>query len=507
MSTGQWDDPEYPYLPRVPAPTAVQPRTTSSRPFPWRTIARWLFRGVAATAALIVIALLVAGIALFQAASQAWSLADLEQSGAQITYWHQYPTNEDTLSQSWRDRLGDHWWSEPREISYTTDGYSSGLWGYRFWTEDDVKQFCSTCGRFGRLQKFTISTDHFSCEQIADWPNLTQLEELDVESSRLTDTDLAIIGKMTGLKRLRIAKAKVTTSGLAALAKLPNLEGLWLHQVDVRVSGGVPSEGFKALSNFGVGESPSFDDEVITSLGPLPAVEDVQFDQAPIGDEGLSHLLRSGKISYLSVGEKNTLTNQCLVELAQHEAPRSVILSGESITDSGLSALADKEFPTLVFRGASLTDDAFVELAKIKRLDELSILDAKVTGSGVEMWPADRRLQALDLSGNPLTDKGIGLLAKANCSELVLGRTEINDQQLMLFAGRDDLASLDVTETNVTPEGVKAFYEARKRRHKASGMAESLTLTCDFPEVAERYFNAWGSSSAVAEDDIPVLLP
>ena len=492
MSTGQWDDPEYPYLPRYRAASQpfAEPRPSA---FPWKTILRWLTRAVLATGALVLVTLIVLTAVCFRAGQQAWLLAGIEKDGVDITYWHQSPTNQDSLSETWRDFLGDHWWSEPREIVYSVDGNWTGLWGYHAPTEEDLQRFCASAGRFQRLKSLTIASDHFSCDQIQHWPSLAQIEDLKVESTRLSDDDLAIIGKMTALKTLRIAKAKITTKGLASLSRLPGLESLTLDQIEIKTIADQPASGFASLKILSIQNSPSFDDEALLAMGNLPALEDaVNFHCVPLGDGALAHVLQSGLIRSLSVGEGNRLTNQCFAELAQHTAPSWLMLSGPSLTDEGLIALEGKQFPTLILTDTGITDQAFASLAKIQGLDHLDLTGAKVSGLGLKLLPAELKLRTLDLSRNPLTPEGIELVAKTPCEDLTLFETQLTDEQLLLFVDRDDLTNLNVSSTQVTADGVKAFYEARKRRLKEAGREESLHVICDFPEEAEPYFNPWG---------------
>ncbi len=490
MSTGQWDDPEYPYLPRYRAASQpfAQPRSSS---FPWKTILRWVTRAVVATGALVLILLVVLSGVLSQAGSRAWSLAHLEEQGATLTYWHETPYNEDVLSREWRDTLGDHWWSEVRAVDYSGP--------IAFWqsfgqpSESELRDVVAACGKLQRLKSLHIVSDHFSCDQMANWSSLAQLENLDIESSGLTDADLAIIGKMTSLKTLTITRGKVTSQGLRHLANLLQLESLSLDRVEFNVSGSQATMSLPALENLNVSNSPTLDDNFIIGLGNLPRLKHLVSLDVPLGDRGLLHALQGGQLETIRI-RGGTITDDAVAEIAKQPTLEMVQLYNMPLTDASLSALEGKELHSLFLDGTAVSDKSFRSLAKISGLQILVLDDCKITGAGLAYFEGPPYPRNLSLAGTPLTPEGISLVAKLPCTVLTLARTSLTDEQLMLFADRDELQNLDVTETQVTAAGVKAFYEARKRRLKQAGQEESLYLTSDYPDETEPYYSPWGRS-------------
>jgi hypothetical protein len=371
-------------------------------------------------------------------------------------------------------------------------------------TPEDVAAICAACRSFSRLRSFSINSDCFTCDKISDWPQLSQIEELQVGSVRLSDADLAIIGRMTGLKSLKIGYAKISSDGIAHLARLPRLESLTFESVTLNISRLKNSQGFGALKSLIVDRSPDVADDAILSFGSLPQLEDVNFQRTSVGDRGLARLLQSGKVRSLIIGE-GQVTDGGMALLANHTAPGWLVLSHMPLTDAGLKALAGKEFPTLILDHTETTDEAFRELAEIKVLDFVSLSDTKITGTGASYLRGDQALAHLDLSGAALTPAGIAALAKVKASALDLSRTKIDDKQLMLFADTDKINSLNVAETQVTAEGVRSFYIARERRLQSVGREEALVLECDFPEVAEPYLpgSAFGGAGTTDSSEPP----
>jgi len=419
--------------------------------------------------------MIVGGVVAYRTVRQAWLVADLEQRGAYVGYWHEQPGNQDGLPEFLRQRVGDRWWSDVCHFSHNGDSYWGSGFSYHEFTEADIRDICTACGTFRKLQKFEIKSNLFSCDQISNWPHLQRLEELDVESVKLSDADLAIIGRMKGLKTLRIASARMTGDGLGHLARLPVLEELTLDRVHFSNSGSAISQGFASLKSLVVGSSPEFGDDAIACFGSPPQLEDVNFNRAPIGDRGLAQLLQSGKVRSLIINE-GLMTDASFAQIANYKAPGWLVLSGMPLTDAGLKALAGKEFPTLILDHTALTDQAFGVLTNIKGLEYVSLSDTKISGVGAGDLNGDPKLKHLDLSGVTLTQKGTQALAQVQCSELDLSRTFIGDRELMVLAANDNLVELDVTGTAVTLNGIEAFFKTRKTRLKAAGLPDTLTL-------------------------------
>src|SRR4029079_14940422 len=113
---------------------------------------------------------------------------------------------------------------------------------------------------FPKLRSFRTEDNWFSCDLIRDWASLERMEELDIKSEKLTDEDLAVIGRMSNLKSLKLHSAKVTAQGIGHLAKLNRLESLRLYSIEFIDSSALPVNGFPALKYLEIEDSPKIGD-------------------------------------------------------------------------------------------------------------------------------------------------------------------------------------------------------------------------------------------------------
>lgn len=469
------DDVDYPYSPRN---NAAQATTITAALNARSRIWTWIFRIVGSILCLLVLVTTICGIIVGRAAWRARSIASIERFGTNFTYLHQQAGQADWLPEALRDGLGDRWFSEVVEVNHRGEDYFEPPFTFGKLTETDVGEICKVCGDVPKLRKFLIATDLFSCRQIENWPRLAHLEALDLESVRLSDTDLAIIGRMTGLKQLRLSGARFTSAGFEHLARLPLLENLTLDKVRIELSPSSSPQGFSALKDLVVSQSPGFNDDAIAIFGSPPQLDTVNFNRTPIGDRGLAQLLRSGKIKSLIISE-GKLTDACTSFIANHPAPSWLVLSGMPLTDSSLKAFTGKVFPTLILDHTLVTDEAFLTVNEIQNVNFVSFSDSKVTGIGVGYLNPEITLDYLDVAGPSLTPGGIKALATGRIRKLSIHGANFGDKELMLFVPNDRLEHLEVAGTQVTDQGLRAFYTARRRHFTKREWEEKLAVVRD----------------------------
>jgi hypothetical protein len=420
------------------------------------------------------------GVLTYRVATNAWAVRQLEQRHCIVNYW-QEPDVEDALPRFLREWFGEHWWSDVRDVSKVDwsrnrDNVS----------EDDLSAICKACRTFRRLRSFNISSNRFTCAQMRDWPSLSGLEELSVRSTKLSDADMTVISRMSRLKSLKLSDARVTSDGLAQLASLPRLETLGLYPLEFIARSSSTANGFQALKRLEIDNSPKADDEAMVAFGPLPALEELVLNLVPVGDRGLEQLLSGGKV-YLLILNQSWITDSGLKLVAKCPSPISLHIAGTQVTDDGLRSIAGMKFRSLVLDNTLITDDGLLAIGPLDGLWALSLGRSKVTGGGLACADNTKIFPKVWLEGAAVTRQGLGVLANLNVGELSVAETTVTDDDLMLFADNDATACVNVKGTQVTREGVRALYEARKQRLAALSRAERLIVVSDYPGIVEQY--------------------
>jgi len=480
MSTNPLREIEYPYAARYgelpPASHSLTPRWDGLR----RAARRWLRR---LTIALTVAGALVLAAGCFLAyrlAAQASFVAEMRARGCELAFVHQLPGETDPLPFFVRDWLGDDVWSEIASVTYGENRYG---W---YWStpSENVPGICATCAGLDKLRSFSITSEAFKFDLIKAWPQLDQLEQLEIHSSHLTDADLARISQMPNLKHLTLTSSNISGGAAARLSQLPALETLELRSI--RKGGGEqsPSTAFPALRRLVI-EEAEVDDAMLLGLGRLPELREVVLSKATIGDAGLAHLLSGGNVQSIILNDtKDNLEEAVAIRCPE---PQVLHLVEAEITDAGLQALAGLEAASIVLDKTAVSDAGLQAIGRVQGLRYLSLRETKITGTGVVHLAAVRTLAKLDLQQCPLTTDGAAALAAAKIAELIVQQTPLTDEQLLLFAGSDAINRLDVRGTHVTADGVRALYEARRSRQQAAGREESLIVLSDFADIIEKY--------------------
>jgi hypothetical protein len=468
------NDQAYPYLSRDRLESSADSSNTRRSDLLWL----WIWRLAILAVALLLITAVAVGIEAYRSIERGWIAHDLEQhTGCSVTFSHEYPYHHDMLPEFLRERVGEAFWADVREFShFDWSSDRSGL------TSEEVTAIVNGCRHFPRLRSFSIASNHFSCDQIGDWPSVKRIEELRICSTKLSDSDMAVIAKMSRLKSLKLDSARISAKGIAQLATLPRLESLGLYSFKFISSTNKPGNGFVALNELETESSPTIGDDVIDSIGSLPRLERAILLGTNVGDRGSARLVQGGRVATLVLKDAR-VTNEGLERVAACRALSFLNLQGTAITDEGLRALSGKTLQGLVLDGTVITDDGLCTITTIQGLEYLSLSDTRITGVGISCFDQGEPLPYITLDGAPLTREGLETLAKSRCTRLSVARTFIGDGELLLFVENDDLNELDVSETQVTMDGIRAFYKSRQQRLSRAGRKETLVVQTNFPEV------------------------
>lgn len=132
---------------------------------------------------------------------------------------------------------------------------------------------------------------------IRDVPGLRVLQ-LDHADNKLTDVGMTEIAKLTQLEHLRIRGGSIGDGGLKALAKMPNLKALNLPQGRFTDTGLAHLKELPKLEMLRIG-SPKVTDKGIAELKDFPSLSRVHLIDIPITDQGLADLQSIPKLESL----------------------------------------------------------------------------------------------------------------------------------------------------------------------------------------------------------------
>ena len=215
--------------------------------------------------------------------------------------------------------------------------------------------------------------DNVTLESLA---RITTLEDLVLDESNISDTDLKLLSTLTRLKRFSLARTPITDNGLVHLSELPVLTTLILNS------------------------SYHVTDKGLETLGRMKHLEDVSLLDTTVTLPGLVSL--SGRHRTLQINSPHGVLGD-----------RKLALSGTEITDDGLLRLYNARQLQGVELPQRITDRGFRHLHGLTELKYLVAAGTTITDQGLrELLAQTPPLVEVDFSNcRRLTDAGLAQLA------------------------------------------------------------------------------------------------
>ncbi|MCH7725194.1 MAG: hypothetical protein IH991_01745 [Planctomycetes bacterium] len=209
--------------------------------------------------------------------------------------------------------------------------------------------------------------------------NLTALEELRLDHTRLTDDAMVHLRRLTRLKSLTLP-VRLSNKGLQHIGNLTALEKLHLpHTMD-----GADLGCLQRLTNLrelqlGWG----IQQDALTGVRHLCKLERLDYLPMDLSDEGLSNLINLSNLKYLRLNERK-ITDQGLVYVGRLQELEFLDLSETQISDCGLVHLANlKKLKFINLSETRVTNDGLATLAELSKLEDIWLYRTPVTSNGV----------------------------------------------------------------------------------------------------------------------------
>jgi beta-lactamase regulating signal transducer with metallopeptidase domain/Leucine-rich repeat (LRR) protein len=271
-----------------------------------------------------------------------------------------------------------------------------------------------------------------------------RLKALYLESPEITDAGLSELAALRNLEELELASDRLTGAGLRGLARLRSLRYLFLHG---QLSGGAlaqlqvpPSLRILCVNLKPFGDAGM---EAISRLGQLERFS-AHWDET-ITDRGVGYLPRMPNLRMLDVGSAR-ITDEAAKVLGQIRTLDYLTLPTFGLTDAGLEHVANLEnlrcLSVACFTGSPLTDQTLARLARLPKLEELTIAGA-FTDEGMKSLGGMGAMKALCLTFAPLMDPRVTNAGIAHLGRLTrLQRLNLANQKQCTLSGLSALKDL-----------------------------------------------------------------
>lgn len=150
------------------------------------------------------------------------------------------------------------------------------------------------------------------------------------------------------------------------------------------------------------------------------------------------------------------LTDNGLEELARLPRLELLTIVGNRITDSGMVHVARMTALRVLTLNCNVTDSGLELLAYLPNLERLDLTQTKITDAGIGHLQNFARLNTLVLNGTPITDEALPAIAQLKTlQQLYLGNTSVDDAAVATLAHMEQLQLLYLMDTQMTAKGVE----------------------------------------------------
>jgi Leucine-rich repeat (LRR) protein len=318
----------------------------------------------------------------------------------------------------------------------------------------------------------------------------------------LTDRSLEWIGKLDALEELHLDSNRITGEGLRHLVGLKRLRRLNLSLNPLRPEVYATLAKLTGLTHLSVYSGAAADDRALEQCARLTNLEELLADNtAAVTDRGLGHLLRLKKLKNLALRDAEGITDAGLARLAELTRLEELSLYNlRSVTPRGLDVLAKlPQLRRLEIATVPMDERSVRALASLEKLEtlllwnvgratfqkgrplplevlgELRLLrsfrtNQKMSSAAIRALGRLKGLESIRDELTEITDEDLKYLAQLpKLRELALGSEHITAASLPTLAGMTSLRELYVTDkVRVSPDQWRLLGESSLTRCRIS---------------------------------------
>ena len=314
---------------------------------------------------------------------------------------------------------------------------------------------------------------------------LTELTQLSLSGTTVTD---AALGRLVGLRQLHelgLSEAAITEQVLKPLAQLPSLRRLYLQNCSgvtadtiLAIQGANPylyvevhpNQRFLPTHNLPQTESLTLTGPLTTdamlaaSLKDARILTQLRLHNCGVTDEGLRSLRGLAQLTSLDLlgngpvaSTGGQFTDQGLEHIGQLSNLTHLSVWNCQLTDQGVHSIGRlTKLDFLELNSGHITDAGLRHLRPLQSLKWLYLHDTAITDEGMCELQGLKKLRLVSLNRARVTDRGLADIARLSSLEhLFLCGTCITDDGISQLAGMKSLRFLDVSETQLTDRSVE----------------------------------------------------
>ncbi len=239
--------------------------------------------------------------------------------------------------------------------------------------------------------------------------DMTELRSLRLEGTDVGDAGIAHLSGLTSLEELYLSRTEVGDNGVAYLASLPRLRTLALENTQVTNASLSTLRRIESLEYLSVMET-AVDETALVELAGHPSLNSIRL--ASVSDAGLESLSRIPNLRSIMIGDAQ-FTAGGLRTLAALPLEQ-LQLSGDAISAEVLSSLTSLTKLKKRYLNSKRIDDTAVRfLLPLQGLEELSLVQAQITGEGLLRLRELEKLGTLSLFNSTITAEGLEKVREA----------------------------------------------------------------------------------------------
>ncbi|MEZ6054019.1 MAG: hypothetical protein R3B91_01370 [Planctomycetaceae bacterium] len=283
-------------------------------------------------------------------------------------------------------------------------------------------------------------------EGIAYLVSMPHLEKLILlyNSNSISDNALESIGKITTLKVLDLRGCvRISDVGLAHLSGLTNLVDLRLKTSGVSDEGVAHLEPLKKLRVLHL-EQTRVTGEGLAALSGMTDLTELNLYNTQVDDEGLSHLSEMSKLKWLRLRDTATLGTGLASLEKSRDSLQTLDMSESFVDDSGLAEIA--KFPNLEslnLWAGTFTGDGLNQITSLTKLKELNLQSTDVSDDTLDIVAQLSSLENLNLMETRISSAGLAKLhGLKNLKSINLANTDVDDAGITAL--KEAIPNLDV---------------------------------------------------------------